>query len=132
MTITRFVLIILCIMLLIGLSVNNSACKKNGESLSENNERILNRTFFWQSSANKGLSANSFTDLGIEISSAKIEETTKRDGILLGWVVRIVDVESNAYYLDLDADFWKFIIREDSLDGKVIHVSGADTDFPED
>ncbi|MCL2024405.1 MAG: hypothetical protein FWG78_01310 [Coriobacteriia bacterium] len=133
MTVTRFILMVSCIMLLAGLSMSNTACRNIDESVLEKNERILKRTFLWHSKEDTDMLAEVFTKLEVDIESAKIEEKVRRNGNLYGYIVRITDTTNNVYYLKIGKDlFWKFSIWENSLDGKMIYMNGADMVFPED
>jgi len=111
----------------------NISCKRTDESMLENNERILKRTFWThQSDSNLSTLAKRFSKLGIRISHAKIDEKIKRDGVLVGYIVHIEDTTGGVYYLDSDSYFAKYSVYESSRDGTPIYINGADTDFPED
>ena len=95
----------------------------------EINKRILLETLA-SSENNARNMARGFSDLEITIKEMEIEEKTERNGLLVGYVVRVEDDANNIYYLLTDQYCWMYEIRKDDRNGKLIYISGDDIASP--
>jgi len=99
--------------------------KESVESM-EDNKKIIIESFDKISEENARNIACGFDELGIEIKKLKIEEKIKRNGRLVGYIVRVEACSNNIYYLQTDNHFWMYEIRKDNVNGKLVYMTGDD------